>query len=82
MDIVQYVFSSKIRCGCCGRFYTRIKQRKRDGIDVSFWWCKNRKQSEKPCYQKGMMESAIEEAFVIAMHELAGDSSSVRKVLD
>lgn len=29
-----------------------------------------------------MKESAIEEAFVIAMHELAGDFSSVRKVLD
>ena len=64
------------------RHYTRTKQRKRDGVDVSFWWCENRRLSEKSCSQKGMRESAIEEAFVIAMHELAGDFGSVRKVLD
>lgn len=77
-----HTFSKMIRCGCCGGFYTRTKQRKRDGVDVSFWWCENRRLSEKSCSQKGMRESAIEEAFVIAMHELAGDFSSVRKVLD
>lgn len=40
------------------------------------------KLSKKSRSQKGMRESAIEEAFVIAMHELDWDFSSVRKVLD
>ena len=77
-----HLFSKMIRCGCCGGFYTRIKQRQHDGVDVPYWWCENRRKGEKYCSQKGIRETAIQEAFVIAMHELAGDFDSVKEVLD
>ncbi len=76
-----FAFSKTIRCGCCGSYYTRIKQRTRSGEDVAFWWCYNRRKSDKSCGQKGVPEELLKKAFVKVLNELTSSVKDLKATL-
>lgn len=63
-----YAFSGKLRCTECNSLYRRNQQRSRGNIKFT-WVCAN-KLDQEGCKSAPLRERQIEDAFVIALHEV------------
>jgi len=79
--IYGFTFSKMVRCGCCGAYYTRIKQRARTGEDIAYWWCGNRRKNERTCGQKGVKEELLQKGFVKVLNALTSNINDLKSIL-
>ena len=78
----QYVFSSMIRCGCCGSYYVRNQNMRENGKKVKAWCCSTHYNHADKCPQKGISESAIKRAFLDCLNQLIGNYNDIKSVLE
>lgn len=75
-----YAFSRKLRCTECGSLYRRGQQRSRNG-EIKFTWICINHADKKECKALPLREKQIEDAFVIAMHNVIDNKSEFLKGL-
>ena len=75
----RYVFSGKLRCGCCGGSMSRGKNRSRGVEEKPFYACENHKHKravgDAPCPMLPVFEQDVKNAFATVLNRLAADPS-------
>ena len=66
-------FASKIICGDCGGFYGRKVWHSGTKYRSHIWRCNRKYQHDVPCSTPKLLESEIEDAFIIAFNQVLGD---------
>ena len=83
MQNPTYCFTGKIRCGICGKSYTRRKGRTK-GRDYVSWFCRAKKEVGMSCTNKNFNENELEKicAETLGMETFDGEvfKNSVREI--
>lgn len=68
----QYTFSSKIKCGLCGKNFVRKSGGKlKDGTSVAYWLCYHRTSARENCKDSiTIKENLLEEIFLQVYNEI------------
>ena len=78
----KYPLSKMIRCGCCGAFYNRCNNMRKDGGKIPSWWCSTQRKDSTKCGQRGISEEAIHRAFLKVLNELIENYDDIKSVLE
>lgn len=64
------IFSSKIKCGCCGNWYGSKVWHSNSKYKKSIWQCNHKFKNKEKCQTKHIYEEEIKEIFIQAINEL------------
>ena len=72
------IFSSKIKCGCCGGFYGSKLWHSNDKYRTTVWQCNNKyKKGKEKCLTPNLKEEQIKAAFLKAYNQIMVDKATV-----
>ena len=71
------VFSSKIKCGCCGAYYGSKTWHSTDKYKKVVWRCNNKYDGENKCNTPTLTEDQLQEIFIKALNKLIENKSEI-----
>ncbi len=75
------IFSSKVKCGCCGGWYGNKVWHSKDKYKKYVYRCNNKFKGEEKCSTPTLTEEDIKTAFVSAVNQLISKRESVAENL-
>lgn len=72
-----HVFSSKIKCGCCGAYYGSKTWHSTDKYKKVVWRCNNKYDVENKCSTPTLTDEQIQEIFINALNKLIENKSEI-----
>lgn len=74
------LFSSKLKCECCGGLYGQKTWHSTDAYKMLIWQCNNKFKKDKPkCTTPNLREAEIKKAFVDAYNKLISNKNNIIK---
>ena len=71
------IFSSRIRCGCCGGWYGSKVWHSTDKYRRVIWQCNSKFKDQTRCQTPHLTEDEIREAFIRVVNSLITDRKEV-----
>ena len=75
------IYSSKIRCGCCGGFYGSKVWHSNDKYRKIVWQCNAKFKEKTGCKTPHLTEEQIQKAFIRVMNQISTDRDVILETL-